>query len=90
MTEYTISLIPGDGIGPELTEATLKVLDAVQKKFGVKLKMVEAEAGDMHLSKTWHSPTSRQRGKNQSITRLPKRTSRRNSSRRHSETAINV
>ena len=31
MTEYKISVIPGDGIGPELTEATLKVLDAVKK-----------------------------------------------------------
>ncbi len=51
MTEYKISLIPGDGIGPELTEATLKVLDAVQKKFGVKLKIIEAEAGDAHLRK---------------------------------------
>ena len=40
MTEYKISVIPGDGIGPELTEATLKVLDAVQKKFGVKLQII--------------------------------------------------
>jgi len=52
MTEYTISLIPGDGIGPELTEATLKVTDAVAKKFGVKLKMVDAPAGDIALEKT--------------------------------------
>ena len=51
MTEYKISLIPGDGIGPELTEATLKVLDAAQKKFGIKLKMIEAEAGDGTLAK---------------------------------------
>ena len=51
MTEYTISLIPGDGIGPELTEATLKVTEAVEKKFGVKLKMVEAPAGDIALEK---------------------------------------
>ena len=36
MTEYKISLIPGDGIGPELTEATLKVLEASEKKFGLK------------------------------------------------------
>ena len=50
MTEYKISLIPGDGIGPELTEATLKVLDSVQKKFGINLKMIEAEAGDDTLS----------------------------------------
>ena len=46
MTDYKIALIPGDGIGPELTDATLKVLEAVQKKFGLGLKIVEAEAGD--------------------------------------------
>jgi 3-isopropylmalate dehydrogenase len=46
MTEYKISVIEGDGIGPELTEATLKVLAAAQAKFGLNLKMVEAEAGD--------------------------------------------
>ena len=47
MTEYKISVIPGDGIGPELTDATLKVLEATQKKFGLQLTMVYAEAGDM-------------------------------------------
>jgi 3-isopropylmalate dehydrogenase len=46
MTEYKISVIEGDGIGPELTEATLKVLAAAQAKFGLNLKLVEAEAGD--------------------------------------------
>jgi len=46
MKEYTISVIPGDGIGPELTDATLKVLYAVQTKFGLKLNLVFAEAGD--------------------------------------------
>ncbi len=52
MTEYKISLISGDGIGPELTEATLTVLEAVQKKFDLKLKIIEAEAGDGTLAKT--------------------------------------
>jgi len=51
MTEYKISLIPGDGIGPELTEATLKVLEATQQKFGIKLNIIEAEAGDDTLAK---------------------------------------
>ncbi len=51
MNEYKISLIPGDGIGPELTEATLKVLDAAQQRFGLKLRMVYAEAGDAVLQK---------------------------------------
>ena len=51
MTKYKISVIRGDGIGPELTDATLKVLDAVQRKFGLKLKMIEAEAGDTCFEK---------------------------------------
>jgi 3-isopropylmalate dehydrogenase len=46
MTEYKISVIPGDGIGPELTDATLKILEATEKKFGIKLIMLTAEAGD--------------------------------------------
>ncbi|MEM3626828.1 MAG: isocitrate/isopropylmalate dehydrogenase family protein [Candidatus Bathyarchaeia archaeon] len=46
MTEYNIALIPGDGIGPELTDATLEVLEAVRRKFGLNFKIVEAEAGD--------------------------------------------
>ena len=49
MTEYKISLIPGDGIGPELSEATLKILEAAEKKFGLKFKIVEAPAGDIAL-----------------------------------------
>jgi 3-isopropylmalate dehydrogenase len=46
MKSYTISLIPGDGIGPDQTDATLKVLEAVQKKNAIVLNMVETEAGD--------------------------------------------
>ncbi len=46
MNEYKISVIPGDGIGPELTDATLKILEATQQKFGIKLVMLTAEAGD--------------------------------------------
>jgi 3-isopropylmalate dehydrogenase len=51
MTEYKISLIAGDGIGPELTAATLKVLEVAQAKFGLKLNMIETEAGDSCLQK---------------------------------------
>ncbi len=46
MTEYKIALIPGDGIGPELTEATMNVLEAVQKKFDLRLQFDRADAGD--------------------------------------------
>ncbi|MCL1971075.1 MAG: isocitrate/isopropylmalate dehydrogenase family protein [Candidatus Bathyarchaeota archaeon] len=51
MTEYKIALMPGDGIGPELTEATLKILDAIQENFDVNLNLLPAEAGDTVLKK---------------------------------------
>jgi len=51
MSEYKISLIPGDGIGPELTEATLKILDAVQQRFNIGLNIIKVEAGDACFEK---------------------------------------
>ncbi len=51
MMQYKISVIPGDGIGPELTEATLKVLESAQARFGLKLDMVTVEAGDACFQK---------------------------------------
>jgi 3-isopropylmalate dehydrogenase len=51
MSEYKIALIQGDGIGPELTEATVKVLDAAQRRFNFRLNIIEAEAGDTCLEK---------------------------------------
>lgn len=44
--KYKIALIPGDGIGPELTEATLPVINAIQSKLKINLKVIELEAGD--------------------------------------------
>jgi 3-isopropylmalate dehydrogenase len=52
VTEYKIALMPGDGIGPELTEATLKVLEVTQQKYGIKLNFIRAEAGDAVLKRT--------------------------------------
>ena len=46
VTTYTISLMPGDGIGPEQTQATIKVLEKVQELFRLRLQFVEAQAGD--------------------------------------------
>jgi 3-isopropylmalate dehydrogenase len=51
MSKYKISLIPGDGIGPELTEATLKILDAVQQRFNIGLNIIQVEAGDACFEK---------------------------------------
>ena len=39
-------LIEGDGIGPEVTRATLRVLEAVSKRFGLGFEPVLCEAGD--------------------------------------------
>jgi isocitrate dehydrogenase (NAD+) len=43
--EYTVTLIPGDGIGPEVTTATCKVLEATGVKFNWEIG--EAGAGVM-------------------------------------------
>ena len=37
MRTHDVAILPGDGIGPEVVDATIKVLDAVQKKFDFKL-----------------------------------------------------
>ena len=36
---YTIVALKGDGIGPEVTEATIKVLEAVEKKSNSNLTL---------------------------------------------------
>ncbi|NFN87752.1 3-isopropylmalate dehydrogenase [Clostridium sporogenes] len=40
-----IALIPGDGIGPEVIEQTVRVLDAIEKKFGHSFKYTKVQAG---------------------------------------------
>lgn len=42
---YSIALIPGDGIGPEVVAPATEVLDAVGDKFGHVFNYVELEAG---------------------------------------------
>jgi 3-isopropylmalate dehydrogenase len=48
---YKIALMPGDGIGPEQTNATLKVLSAVEEAAGIRMEFIEAEGGDETLKK---------------------------------------
>ena len=38
MKSYTIAVIPGDGIGPEVTDQALKTLNAAGKRFGFEIK----------------------------------------------------
>ncbi|MBA3319107.1 MAG: 3-isopropylmalate dehydrogenase [Gemmatimonadales bacterium] len=54
MTRYTLAVLPGDGIGPEVTAEALKVLRATAELFGYRIDAQEyavgaagvAEAGD--------------------------------------------
>lgn len=43
---YKIALMPGDGIGPEQTSATLRVLTALEERTGIGFEFLEAEGGD--------------------------------------------
>jgi isocitrate/isopropylmalate dehydrogenase len=47
MTErsYPVAVIPGDGIGPELTDAALMVLEAGAAGFGYRLELTELSGG---------------------------------------------
>jgi 3-isopropylmalate dehydrogenase len=44
-----ILVLPGDGIGPEITAATVKVLEAVSDRFNLGLKLVEDVVGHESL-----------------------------------------
>ncbi len=45
MTEYKIALLPGDGIGPEVCDEAVKVLQAIEKKFGHKFVLTKGLIG---------------------------------------------
>lgn len=49
---YNISLITGDGIGPEISESVVKILETINDKLGLKIKIEKLEAGDKALAKT--------------------------------------
>lgn len=42
---YAVTLLPGDGIGPEITAATKKVIGAVCERFGFTIELKEALIG---------------------------------------------
>jgi 3-isopropylmalate dehydrogenase len=48
---YNISLITGDGIGPELSESAISILETIHDKLDVKTKIISLEAGDTALEK---------------------------------------
>ena len=52
MKEYSICLLPGDGIGPEIIAEGVKVLDAIGEKYGVAFNYTEALIGGIAIDKT--------------------------------------
>ncbi|MDR3091950.1 MAG: 3-isopropylmalate dehydrogenase [Clostridiales bacterium] len=50
--EINLAVIPGDGIGPEVTAEALETLRVIELKFGHKLRFTEADAGGIAYDKT--------------------------------------
>lgn len=52
MKQYKITLLRGDGIGPEIVAEALKVLDAAGKKYGFSLEYTDALMGGCAIDAT--------------------------------------
>jgi len=52
VTTYRICLLPGDGIGPEITAEAVKTLDAVGVEYGVSFECTEALLGGIAIDET--------------------------------------
>lgn len=50
-----IAILPGDGIGPEVMAEALKVLAAVQDKFGFSLEYMHADVGGIAIDNHGHA-----------------------------------
>ncbi len=50
--KYNIAVIPGDGIGPEVVEQTLRVLEEISKKYGHEFAFTEVLAGGSAIDAT--------------------------------------
>ena len=54
---YNIAVIPGDGIGPEITTEAKKVLDAIGKKYGHSFNYTEVLMGGVSIDATGYPLT---------------------------------
>ena len=52
MAKYNIALLPGDGIGPEVIDATVKVMDALQAKTDIKFEYKTYMVGDAEKARS--------------------------------------
>ncbi|MEJ5348181.1 MAG: 3-isopropylmalate dehydrogenase [Desulfosoma sp.] len=53
--EKKIAVLAGDGIGPEVMAEAIKVLEVVEKVFGIRLHFVEADVGGCAIDKHGHA-----------------------------------
>lgn len=51
MRQYKIAVVPGDGIGPEVTSSAVQVLTKVSEKYGFALSFEEYPAGGCSIDK---------------------------------------
>ena len=49
--DFNIAVIPGDGIGPEIVNEAMKVLDAIGEKYGHSFKYTEVDMGGISIDK---------------------------------------
>ncbi len=52
MRKFKVAVLKGDGIGPEIVDATLRVLDTVSEIFGVGFEYVEGLIGGVAIDET--------------------------------------
>lgn len=52
MAKYNIALLPGDGIGPEVVDATIKVMDALQAKADIQFEYKTYMIGDAEKARS--------------------------------------
>ncbi|MDO5739815.1 MAG: 3-isopropylmalate dehydrogenase [Ornithinimicrobium sp.] len=52
MRRHSLAVLPGDGVGPEVIDAALAVLDAAQERFGFATDRVEVPLGADHYLAT--------------------------------------
>jgi len=49
--KFNIALLPGDGVGPEVTAEAVRVLSRVAEKFGHQLNLTYGDIGGVSLDK---------------------------------------
>jgi len=52
---YNISLITGDGIGPEISESAISIVETIHDNLGLQFTINKLQAGDIALKNTGHA-----------------------------------